>query len=218
MKKIFLFTLIASVFLFNGCSGIVGNGKAVEEIRPVSPAYRGIVVEKAIRVIISDEVTDIHVRADELFMPYLKTFIDEDNMLVVTYSKGIIGYSSVATEVTVPYHSLIADFRASGASRIDSESEMTLNQASFEASGASHLNFMGSAINCQVKLSSASRFQRFDFTAITLNCELSGASRVEITCEGAMKVKASGASKVLYKGNCVITSIETSGASEVTKK
>ena len=69
MKKIFLFTLIASVFLFNGCSGIVGNGKAVEEIRPVSPAYRGIVVEKAIRVIISDEVTDIHVRADELFMP-----------------------------------------------------------------------------------------------------------------------------------------------------
>lgn len=79
------------------------------------------------------------------------------------------------------------------------------------------MNFFGSVINCNVKLSGASRFEGFDFTAITLDCELSGASRMEITCEGAMKVKASGASKVLYKGNCVITSIETSGASEVIK-
>jgi len=218
MKKLFLFTVIAGVTLFNACSGIVGNGKAVEETCTISPLYRGIVVEKAIRVIISDQVTDVHVRADELFMPYLKTYVNEDNMLVITYSKGIIGYSSVATEVTVPYNPLLADFNASGASRIDSDCELLLNQGSFEASGASHLNFFGSVINCNVKLSGASRFEGFDFTAITLDCELSGASRMEITCEGAMKVKASGASKVLYKGNCVITSIETSGASEVIKK
>ncbi|MDD2289022.1 MAG: DUF2807 domain-containing protein [Bacteroidales bacterium] len=218
MKKLSLFTLIASVFLLNGCSGIVGNGKAVEETRTVSPLYRGIVVEKAIRVIISDKVTDVHVRADELFMPYLKTYVNEDNLLVITYSKSMIGYSSVATEVTVPYHSQLGSFNASGASRIDSECEVVLNQASFEASEASHLKFFGSVINCNIKLSGASRFEGFDFTAITLDCELSGASRMEITCEGAMKIKASGASTVLYKGNCVITSIETSGASEVTKK
>ena len=169
----------------------------MEETRTISPLYRGIVVEKAIRVIISDQVTDVHVRADELFMPYLKTYVNEDNMLVITYSKGIIGYSSVATEVTVPYNPLLADFNASGASRIDSDCELLLNQGSFEASGASHLNFFGSVINCNVKLSGASRFEGFDFTAITLDCELSGTSRMEITCEGAMKVKAPGASKVI---------------------
>jgi hypothetical protein len=218
MNKFFLSTVIAGVSLLNACSGIVGNGKAVEETRTVSPLFRGIVVEKAIRVIISDEVADIHVRADELFMPYLKTYVNEDNMLVITYSKGMIGYSSVATEVTVPYHNQLVDFNASGASRIDSDCEVVLNQATFEASGASHLKFFGSVINCKVKLSGASRFEGFDFTAITLDCELSGASHMEITCDGALKVKASGASRLLYKGNCVITSIETSGASEVTKK
>ena len=218
MKKTLLFTVIIGILIFQSCSGLIGSGNAVEETRSVSIAYRGIIVEKAIRVTISDQVSAIHVRADEIFMPFLETYVNDQDMLVIGYTKNLIGYSSVTTEVTIPYHPLLSTFIASGASRIDTDCPVTVNTAFFEASGASRFNFYGSAINCTVALSGASRFEDFDFTAITLDCDLSGASRMDITCHGVMKIKASGASKIYYKGDCVINSIETSGGSEVVKQ
>lgn len=218
MKKTVLSTLIIGFFILNSCSGLIGSGNAVEETRTVNTAYRGIMVEKAIRVTISDQVSAIHVRADELFMPFLEIYVNDRDMLVIGYTKNLIGYSSVTTEVAVPYHPLLSTFIASGASRIDTDCPVTVTTAYFEASGASLFNFYGSAINCKVELSGASRFEDFDFTAITLDCDLSGASRMDITCQGVMKIQASGASKIYYKGDCVINSIETSGGSEVVKK
>ncbi|MFA5752379.1 MAG: DUF2807 domain-containing protein [Bacteroidales bacterium] len=218
MKKIVFFTLITGIFIIQSCSGLIGSGKAVEETRTVNTAYRGITVEKAIRVTISDQVSDIHVRADELFMPFLEIYVDDKDMLVIGYTKTLIGYSSVSTEVTIPYNPQLNTFIASGASRIDTDCPITLNAAVFEATGASLFNVYGSAINCKVELSGASRFEDFDFTAITLDCDLSGASRMDITCQGIMKIKASGASRIYYKGDCIINSIETSGGSEVVKQ
>jgi hypothetical protein len=218
MKKTLLLTVIAGAACCYSCSGLIGNGKAIEESRTITRAYTGIRVESAIRVYLSDNVSEIHVRADELFIPFLETYVNDDNILVIEYSENMIGYSSVRTEVTVPCHPLLTSFEAFSASRIDATCDLFLSNVSFKASGASFLNFTGSAIDCEVNLSGASRFEGFDFTTVVLDCDLSGASRMEITCQGAMKVKASGASKVFYKGDCVITSIETSGGSEVTKK
>ncbi|HRW95302.1 MAG TPA: DUF2807 domain-containing protein [Bacteroidales bacterium] len=216
MKKAIFFTL--GIIILQSCSGLIGNGNAVEKTHTVNTAYRGIMVEKAIRVTISDQVSNIHVRADELFMPFLEIYVNDRDMLVIGYTKNLIGYSSVTTEVTVPYNPLLFTFIASGASRIDTDCPIALNAAVFEASGASHFDINGSAINCKVELSGASRFEGFDFTAITLDCDLSGASRMDITCQGIMKIKASGASTINYKGDCVINSIETSGGSAVVKK
>lgn len=218
MKKRILFAFVIGTLITHSCSGILGSGKAVEETRTVSGIYKGISVERAIRVHLSDNVSDIHVRADELFMPFLDIYINEQDILVIKYSKNMIGYSSVTTEVTVPCHPLLTTFEASGASRIDATCDLALNTASFEASGASLFSFTGSAVDCEIILSGASRFEGFDFTAVVLDCELSGASRLDITCTGSMKVEASGASKVNYKGDCIITSIDTSGGSEVNKK
>jgi hypothetical protein len=218
MKRIPLIVIVLFSAFTSACSGLIGSGNAVEETRTVNTAYRGIMVEKAIRVTISDQVSVIHVRADELFMPFLEIYVNDRDMLVIGYTKNLIGYSSVTTEVTIPYHPLLSTFIASGASRIDTDCPITSNTAVFEASGASHFNFYGSAINCKVALSGASRFEDFDFTAITLDCDLSGASRMDITCQGVMKIQASGASRIYYKGDCVINSIETSGGSEVVKK
>lgn len=218
MKKSILFTVITGILILESCSGLIGSGHAVEETRTVNTVYRGIMVEKAIRVTVSDQVSAIHVRADELFMPFLETYVNDQDMLVIGYTKNLIGYSSVNTEVTVPYHPLLSTFIASGASLIETDCPVTVNTAFFEASGASRFSVYGSAINCTVALSGASRFEDFDFTAITLDCDLSGASRMDITCQGVMKIKASGASIIHYKGDCVINSIETSGGSEVIKK
>lgn len=218
MKKTLFITLIAGAVCCHSCSGVIGNGNAVEETRTITKTYTGIRVESAIRVYLSNTASEIHVRADELFMPFLDTYVNEDNILVIRYSKSMIRYSSVRTEVTIPYHSFLTSFVASEASRIDATCDVVLNNAYFEAGGASHLNFTGVAVNCEIDLRGASRFEGFDFTAMVLDCNLSGASQMEITCQGAMKVKAFGASIIYYKGDCIITSINTYGGSEVTKK
>ena len=181
----------------------------MEETRGISHMYEGICVESAIRVYLSDEIepNTIHIRADEMIMPFVDIYVDEDGILVIRYTRTMLRLSSVPTEVTVPYHFALSYFKASGASRIDACCPVLFAQADFEASGASVLSFSGVAMDTRVILS-----------GVALDCELSGASRMDITCTGTMAVQASGASRLNYKGDCLISRIETSGGSEVNKK
>lgn len=218
MKKL-IFALLASIVLYS-CTGIFGSGVPMEETRGISHMYEGICVESAIRVYLSDEITPntIHIRADEMILPFVDIYVDEDGILVIRYTRPMLKLSSVPTEVTVPYHFALSHFKASGASRIDAYCPVMFAQADFEASGASVLSFSGVAMDTRVVLSGASRFEDYEFATVALDCELSGASHMEITCTGTMAVQASGASRVNYKGNCLISHIETSGGSEVNKK
>ena len=53
---------------------------------------------------------------------------------------------------------------------------------------------------------------------LDLNADISGASHADVDCNGTIKCKVSGASKLIYSGNASVEDIDSSGASVVRKK
>ncbi|PLW94112.1 MAG: hypothetical protein C0591_13325 [Marinilabiliales bacterium] len=63
----------------------------------------------------------------------------------------------------------------------------------------------------------ASNMINYGFETYKLEAELGGASNLNLTVHDKMDVKASGASKVFYKGNGVVGSQNLSGDSKIVK-
>lgn len=76
----------------------------------------------------------------------------------------------------------------------------------------------GTADQVLVEASGASKFRGYGLEARLADASASGASDIMLTVKEALKVKASGASKVQYKGDAVISEIRTSGASSVNRR
>ena len=104
----------------------------------------------------------------------------------------------------------------SGAS--DFKGAVEVNQLDLDQSGASDATISGKVMNLEVKASGASDLKGFDLSTRVCNAKAYGASDVKITVEKELQVEASGASSIQYKGNAVITSTKTNGASSVNKK
>ena len=104
----------------------------------------------------------------------------------------------------------------SGASSLKGEVKFT--DLVIGQSGASDSKITGSVTNLDIDVSGASDFKGFDL--ITENCkaEASGASDIRITVNKDLRVNASGASDVEYKGSAMISDFKTSGASSLKKR
>lgn len=86
-----------------------------------------------------------------------------------------------------------------------------------DQSGASDVRLSGRASNLRVDLSGASSLKGYDLSADVANVDVSGASSAQINAAKELKVEASGASDVRYRGTGVLKEINTSGASSVRK-
>lgn len=106
--------------------------------------------------------------------------------------------------------------RLSGAS--DFKGAVQVNELDLEQSGASDATISGRVTNLEVKASGASDLKGFELSTSVCSAKAYGASDVKITVEKELQVEASGASSIQYKGNAVITSTKTNGASSVNKK
>ena len=123
----------------------------------------------------------------------------------------------------------------SGAAVIDIDSLGTLNNLKIKLSGASNLKINTAVKSLTVDLSGASKAKTykkvdnfvlqcsgasivdaFDSNIKTADLDLSGASKVDLAVSDFLKVKASGASFVKYKGDPKIEQ-DLSGSSKVTK-
>jgi hypothetical protein len=83
-------------------------------------------------------------------------------------------------------------------------------------SGASHLVMRGLGDILDGEVSGASDLAAFDFPVRSADLNLSGASGGKVTVSDAMKIVATGASSLLYRGNPVVDA-HVSGASNVNK-
>lgn len=81
-------------------------------------------------------------------------------------------------------------------------------------SGASYLNLRGAGEILEADLSGASVIKAFNFPVSQAELSVSGASDGNVTVTNDLKVVATGASHVLYRGEPVVTS-DVSGASSV---
>lgn len=103
-------------------------------------------------------------------------------------------------------------FVLSGASV--SQADISATEVDAVISGASNLTLKGTADELNVQVSGASELNAFTFDANDVEVEASGASKVRILANEALKATATGASLVLYRGNPSVTST-SSGASSV---
>jgi hypothetical protein len=100
----------------------------------------------------------------------------------------------------------------------DFKGEVTAENLKLNGSGSSDFIISGSATNVRIDISGASDVKAFDLITDYCDASASGASDINITVNKELKVKASGASDVSYRGNGMIKEVSTSGASDVKKK
>lgn len=108
------------------------------------------------------------------------------------------------------------DIQLSGSS--DFKGEVNATNLRLNGSGSSDFIIKGDATNVRIEVSGASDVKGFDLVTEFCDANASGASDISITVNKELKVKASGASDVNYKGNGIIKEVSTSGASDVKKK
>lgn len=107
--------------------------------------------------------------------------------------------------------------RLSGASR--SKINHQAQKYKIDLSGASNLYVEGSnAQSLEAKLSGASLLNAYSILAQEVYLDASGASDVKVSVVNKLKVTASGASNVRYRGNPGILETNLSGASNIFKE
>jgi hypothetical protein len=109
----------------------------------------------------------------------------------------------------------LLDIDVSGASQLRGRIEA--GDGRIKASGASQVDLSGSANDVTVGASGASQLDLSGLEVNNADVETSGASTVSIDCSGRLDVRASGASRVRYRGNPSMGRIDTSGASSVAR-
>ncbi|MFM7839825.1 MAG: head GIN domain-containing protein [Chitinophagaceae bacterium] len=105
----------------------------------------------------------------------------------------------------------------SGASEL--QGAIQAKQLTVYLSGASNMDELsGKADEVSIEASGASRFNAFNLVAQNVAAKASGASDIRITANRELNVRATGASKIQYKGDGKITDIKTSGAGTVNRR
>ena len=104
-------------------------------------------------------------------------------------------------------------FRLSGSSDFNGNIEVEVIEV--DCSGSSRFNLKGKADVCKISASGSCNFKGYDLTVNKLDCSTSGSSNIQITCNEEIKVSASGASNIYYRGDAKVVSKHTSGASGI---
>ena len=235
-KYISLF--IIGLFLAS-CNVVYDSGCQIDEIRTIDSEYTGISVESGIIVEFSSRLSpnDIDVSGDSNILPYVKTYVNSSGVLIVKYQNKISIRAKIKTTVTVPEIINLKSVSASGGARVRGNYEINsdilkidgsgganialegiFRNLDIDGSGGTKINIAGYAEKCVIDLSGGSDVKSFELVTETLNCNLSGGCDVEITCNEKIKIRASGGSKLYYKGYCQIIDADLSGGSKVVKR
>ncbi len=235
-RSLFLTGLVCVLFLITSCTKdrIDPSGNVTTETFSET-GYDKLDVSHAFDVFVtfSDTEESIEVEADDNLQSFvsveknnntLRIKMDKNlsiqgdatlNVFIKTANlEGIdlSGASTIFLENTLTNSKL--DVNLSGASEFDGE--VDVNDLVVDLSGASDMKILGSCGTFTLDASGASTFKDYSFVADELVADLSGASDAKITVNNSIRVDASGASTLRYKGDPDVEK-ELSGASSVLK-
>ena len=103
----------------------------------------------------------------------------------------------------------------SGASKVNGS--LNTGDLKIRLSGASSIDFKGKGKHLDINASGASTIRLMDFEVDNADIDISGATTAKVFVNDKLEISMSGASKIRYSGNCVIESINSSGASSVKR-
>lgn len=236
MKKFaFIFSLAVMATVSTSCNKIQGSSTITSEVRLVS-GFTQIDVEDAFEVDVTYSATEelVVVEAPENLHEFIETEVVSGKLKVhFTHNKKISCKSTIKIHITTAQ---LDKFDLSGASSVVLNNALNASQFTLDLSGASNFQgevhvtstdidlsgasdayLKGTSSDAFIESSGASTINEYEFEIGTLDISLSGASTAFLTILDSMSVELSGASTLNYKGEPVITHINTSGASNINK-
>lgn len=201
-------------------------------------AFHAIRVSNAIDVFLSqsDEEALAVSAVNAEFRDRIKTVV-EDGVLKIYYDDDKKWWKgNKKLKVYVSFKNLDR-LHASGASDVNVNGAIKVNELTIQMSGASDFKGRIEANSLDVTLSGASDamvegkvtvlkvdangasdFKGYDLQTDNCSVDASGASDIKVTVNKELSARASGASGVHYKGEGVIRDLKTSGASNVSRR
>ncbi|MFC2122661.1 head GIN domain-containing protein [Bacteroidota bacterium] len=240
MKKlIIVIASIAVVLLIAGltagCGFVLTGSGNLETKEYAFTDFNRVEVSSAIEFEVSQSSSySISVTADDNVIEKVKVTKEGDTLKIGIEIIPRLGSLTLKAVVTMPHlgalitsgasHGTVSGFnsasevniRASGASKV--EGNIIAGDVDFNVSGASIVRLQGSAKDMVANVSGASHFHLGDFTVISADVNLSGASTGTVNVSGRLDANLSGASKLSYIGEPTMGAINTSGASALSKK
>ena len=209
-----------------------GSGNIVEQERQLKD-FKGIEAGGAVEVNINQgDSQKVVVITDDNLQEDVKTEVS-DNILKIYTEHHLSGFNKLKVNIIVKE---IESIELTGASRlyakgtfISGKMKINLSGASqlemdikaieinSEISGASNLILNGAVGDFKLEASGASKCEGFNLTSANSDVSASGASKISITCDHELKIDASGASTINYRGNAKILKSDVSGASNISK-
>jgi hypothetical protein len=233
MKKALLsLVLVLLVSVLFAQTVIVHDPNAV--LRPVT-AFRSITVSDAIDLYISqgDEEGVVVSAENSHSRERIQTTV-ENGVLKIRCDKNAPGNRNLKAYVSFK---TLEKLTASGASDVyvqgsikgeqldiilsgasDFKGKVDLKNLNIEQSGASDAVISGTAANLKIQSSGASDLKGFELYAENCDASASGASDIRITVTRELNASASGASSVHHKGEAIIRTVSSSGASRIIRK
>ena len=100
----------------------------------------------------------------------------------------------------------------------DLKGSLAVKRLRLDQSGASDVTLKGTVADLEIMISGASEVKAYELQAETCKATASGASDVKVTVTKTLSAVASGASSIYYRGESSVTNIQSSGASNISKK
>ena len=164
MKKLLLIAVLIAACLsataYVACvaapllgKNIKGSGKIVAKTVP-APDFDGIEASRAVKVVISDKVSDIRIEADDNLID-LVVVRAVKGKLEATLDQKVNNIQNGNVTITVPANGKIRSLDASSASKIIGETTLKAGKFSIEASSAAKIKAAVEAVSCTIE-----RFRR----------------------------------------------------------
>ena len=191
MKKLLLIAVLIAACLsataYVACvaapllgKNIKGSGKIVTKTVP-APDFDGIEASRAVKVVISDKVSDIRIEADDNLID-LVVVRAVKGKLEATLDQKVNNIQNGNVTITVPANGKIRSLDASSASKIIGETTLKAGKFSIEASSAAKIKAAVEAVSCTIETSSASKVEA---SIEAESCSLDASSASKIILEGS---------------------------------
>jgi len=242
MKKAIIIIVIAAavavtctVLVLRGWpGGLIGSGN-LETEEYAFTNFTEVEISSAFEFEIKQSSSySINVTADDNVIDYVQVSKDGQTLKIGLRTVAWFGPVTLRASVTMPElrgltvsgasRGTVSDFSStedlditvSGASRVNGD--ITAGNVEFDISGASTIQLEGSANDMVAGASGASRLNLGGFTVNNADVDFSGASSGTVNLNGRLDANLSGASRLWYIGEPIMGTINTSGASTISKK
>lgn len=241
MRLAITLSIIAITALtFTSCeklgTSVVPSGNITKEEKSVNNFY-GVDISDAFNAYItfSKGPANVVIEANENLHNYIEVKNIGDRLSVGMKDRINIRRGSATLKVHITCEQL-SNLEASGASNITLHDVLDNENTHIELSGASNLNGDINTVHLQANLSGASNLtingnttsldldasgasnlKDYNLNVEYFDADLSGASNAQLTVTKELKVEASGASNVRYKGYGTVKKQDLSGASNIKK-